>query len=108
MNYEFNLLHHVGVVAKRLRAAAKGRQYPFGPNGPRGKKQCPESSSLVPDIIMSCYTEINMKYFANNVTFWRRNAVSEHLKRKSCYYTATLSHHNAIYLKLRVKYLNTI
>ena len=22
MNYEFNLLHHVGVVAKRLRAAA--------------------------------------------------------------------------------------
>ena len=23
MNYEFNLLHHVGVVAKRLRAAAE-------------------------------------------------------------------------------------
>ena len=33
MNKEFNLLHHVGVVAKRLRAAAagtriqRGRQY---------------------------------------------------------------------------------
>ena len=29
MNYEFNLLHHVGVVAKRLRAAAAD-------TGPRG------------------------------------------------------------------------
>ena len=46
MNYEFNLLHHVGVVAKRLRArgggrygggARRGRQYLFGPNGLRGK-----------------------------------------------------------------------
>ena len=43
MNYEFNLLHHVGVVARRVREAAadtaaahdsRGRQYP----GPRGKK----------------------------------------------------------------------
>ena len=37
MNYEFNLLHHVGVLAKRLRGARRGRQYPFGPNGQRGK-----------------------------------------------------------------------
>ena len=44
--YELNLLHHVGVVAKRLCAAAERvaaheglRQYPFGPNGPRGKHQ---------------------------------------------------------------------
>ena len=43
MNYEFILLNHVGVVAKRVRAcsgggdgALRGRQYPFGPNGPRG------------------------------------------------------------------------
>ena len=46
MNYEFNLLHRVGVVAKRQSAAGggdssarRGRQYPFGPNGSRGKKQ---------------------------------------------------------------------
>ena len=41
MNYEFNLLHHVGVVAKRVcggDGARRGRQYPFGPNPPRGKK----------------------------------------------------------------------
>ena len=37
MNYEFNLLHHVGVVAKRLRAAEtvaaahKGDNTPSGP-----------------------------------------------------------------------------
>ena len=37
--YEFNLLHHVSVVAKKVCAAAAEpvRQYPFGPNGPRGK-----------------------------------------------------------------------
>ena len=44
MNYEFILLRHVGVVAKRVRAAAagaheRGRQYPLGPNGPRGKNK---------------------------------------------------------------------
>ena len=57
MNYECNLLHHVGVVAKRVCAAVEtaaqtaahtegdggahrgGRQYPFGPNGPRGKNK---------------------------------------------------------------------
>ena len=27
MNYEFNLLHHVGVVAKRVRAAAAETRY---------------------------------------------------------------------------------
>ena len=30
MNYEFNLSHHVGVVAKRLRAAADDNIYPAG------------------------------------------------------------------------------
>ena len=49
MNYGFNLLHHVGVVAKRVCAAAaetagetaahKGDDNTlFGPKGPRGKK----------------------------------------------------------------------
>ena len=44
MNYEFNLLHHVGVVAKRVHAAAAETaahegddNTPSGPNGPRGK-----------------------------------------------------------------------
>ena len=37
MNYEYNLLHHVGVVAKRQNTAGRGRQHPFGLNGPRGK-----------------------------------------------------------------------
>ena len=47
MNYEFNLLHHVGVLAKREKSVCggdedgggtrRGQQYPFGPNGPRGK-----------------------------------------------------------------------
>ena len=41
MNYEFNLLHHVGVVAKKVvcgGGARRGEQYPFGPNGPRVNK----------------------------------------------------------------------
>ena len=43
MNYEFNLLHHVGVVAKTVRAAAaetsahEGDDNTPWPNGPRGK-----------------------------------------------------------------------
>ena len=39
MNYEFNLLHHVGVVAKRVRAAAHegDDNTPPGPTG-RGVK----------------------------------------------------------------------
>ena len=51
MNYEFNLLHHVGVVDKRLRVAAAAVAAheednnnpsgptgpPFGTNEPRGK-----------------------------------------------------------------------
>ena len=41
MNYEFNLLHHVGVVAKRLRAAAAETVAHEGddnytPSGPEG------------------------------------------------------------------------
>ena len=40
MNYELNLLHHVGLVARRVcgggggggGGARKERQYPFGPN----------------------------------------------------------------------------
>ena len=46
INYEFNLLHHVGVVAKRMRAVAAETaahegddNTPFGPSGLRGKKQ---------------------------------------------------------------------
>ena len=37
MNYEFNLLHHVGVVAKKVRTAAAAHE---GDNntGPRGRK----------------------------------------------------------------------
>ena len=34
MNYEFNLLHHVDVVAKRVRAAAAAAH-----DGPRGKNE---------------------------------------------------------------------
>ena len=43
MNYKFNLLHRVGVVAKRVcgggsgDGSRRGRQYPFELNGPRGK-----------------------------------------------------------------------
>ena len=41
MNYEFNLLHHVGVVAKRVRAAAAEMAAHEGddntPSGRRGK-----------------------------------------------------------------------
>ena len=41
MNYEFNLLHHVGVVAKRLCAAAAETEAHKGedntPSGPTGK-----------------------------------------------------------------------
>ena len=44
MNYEFNLLHHVGVVARRMRAAAEMTAHegddntPSGPTG-RGVKK---------------------------------------------------------------------
>ena len=40
MNYEFNLLHHVGVVDKRLFAAPaehEGDNNTFGPKGQRGE-----------------------------------------------------------------------
>ena len=37
MTYELNHLHHVGVVAKTGGGARRGQQYPFGPDGPRGK-----------------------------------------------------------------------
>ena len=45
MNYEFNLLHHVGVVAKRVCAAAApetaahdgDNNTPSGPTGPTGR-----------------------------------------------------------------------
>ena len=42
MNYEFNPLHHVGVVAKaseyggRDGGTRRRRQYPLGPNGQKG------------------------------------------------------------------------
>ena len=42
MNYEFNLLHHVGVVAKRVCAAAETAANEGDdntPSGPRGKNQ---------------------------------------------------------------------
>ena len=39
MNYEFILLHHVGVVAKRVSAAAAAHEGDdITPVGPRGKK----------------------------------------------------------------------
>ena len=42
MNYEFNLLHHVGVVAKRVRAAAETTAAHKGddntPSGPTGRR----------------------------------------------------------------------
>ena len=41
MNYEFNLLHHVGVVAIRVRAAATAAAHKGDdntPSGPKGKK----------------------------------------------------------------------
>ena len=42
MNYEFNLLHHVGVVAKRVRAAAAAAETAHEgddttPSGPAGR-----------------------------------------------------------------------
>ena len=42
MNYEFNLLHHVGVVAKRVRAAAHegDDNTPSGPTGRGVKTMC--------------------------------------------------------------------
>ena len=47
MNYEFNLLHNVGVVAKRLRAAAaehEGDNNTFRPNGQRDETR----SDIIP------------------------------------------------------------
>ena len=39
MNYEYNLLQHVGVVAKRVRGAAAAHEGDDNtPSGPRGKK----------------------------------------------------------------------
>ena len=37
--YEFNQLHHVGVVAKRQRTAAEMAAHEGDNNEPRGKKQ---------------------------------------------------------------------
>ena len=37
MYYEFDLLHHVGVVAKRLRAAAAYEGDDNTPSGPTGR-----------------------------------------------------------------------
>ena len=37
MNYEFNLLHHVGVVAKRVRAAAAHEGDDNTPSCPTGR-----------------------------------------------------------------------
>ena len=51
MNYKFNLLHHVGVVAKRVRAAAAEAAHeeddntPSGPTG-RGVKTVPVLEGL--------------------------------------------------------------
>ena len=36
MNYEFNLLHHVGVVAQRVRAAAETAAHEGDDNTPSG------------------------------------------------------------------------
>ena len=55
MNYEFNLLHHVGVVAKRVCAAAAAetaaREWddntPLGPTG-RGVKMKPHYYRFMP------------------------------------------------------------
>ena len=38
MNYEFNLLHHVAVVAKRMRAAAAETAHEGDDNTPSGPK----------------------------------------------------------------------
>ena len=38
MNYEFNLLHHVGVVAKKVRAAAAHEGDDNTPSGPTGRE----------------------------------------------------------------------
>ena len=48
INYEFNLLYHGDVVAKRLRAAAHegdDNTLSIGPNGPSGKNQLINSMS---------------------------------------------------------------
>ena len=57
MNYEFNLLHHVGVVAKRVRATAAetaaahegNKNTPSGPTG-RGVKNRTEAESIAPSV----------------------------------------------------------
>ena len=51
MNYEFNLLHHVGVVAKRVRAAAAHKRDNNTPSGPTGrgveiKKNCASKNKM--------------------------------------------------------------
>ena len=53
MNYEFNLLHHVGVVAKRVRAAAHegDDNTPSGPTG-RGVKMVNQRWSLTHNLWM--------------------------------------------------------
>ena len=62
MYYELILLHHGGVVAKKLvcgGGAGRGRQYPLGPNGPRGNKNTHQyqyvsgSLTLPPEINMT-------------------------------------------------------
>ena len=53
MNYEFNMLHHVGVVAKRVCAAAAAHEgednTPSGPTG-RGVKKHEETIFLFQDL----------------------------------------------------------
>ena len=52
MNYEFNLLHHVGVVAKRVWAAAAETAHEGDdntPSGPTGRGVKKQSARNVPD-----------------------------------------------------------
>ena len=61
MNYEFNLLSHVGVVARRVcggDGARRARQYPFRPNGPRGKKTIKnDGQSAIMDFISAKFVK---------------------------------------------------
>ena len=64
MSYEFNLLHHVGVVARRVRAAETAAQegddiIPLGPMG-RGEKLQMEAARI--HVLVQCVKQVLIKY----------------------------------------------
>ena len=61
MNYEFNLLHHVGVVAKRVRAAAAETAHEGDDETPSGqgvKKHRIQPTPPPPLVVMMPYKKL--------------------------------------------------